>query len=623
MMDLPPNTSAALQALRPPSVVMALERLGSLHSSRLSFARSLMRQMARQRWHITCERFALNAQGHGEAVYRIQTPNGRYHAVIFSRALADELRSDRVIANAWDITFGLVEGDVEESLMASLTENLPLQEAGRQHPSLLVISRANKSERNFEQFVDALVNGHQPDSKLLLDAGYLYRTTAVYGNGKFGIADYGRLQNNPDFKRPFSAQMTVVYLLRHFAVAQVEHIARCRAPEKAVALNTELQRYMGIGNSTGLGMAPFLINHPQLIDRWITAREQALALCKLQTPTELNRQRLLTLCTRARQYFVETKVDDDQQQYLNDVVVTELDSVLPWLEQVELTDTLWQELCDWAEAALSVESQELLHSLLLELYPTLVDSLEDAMSVQEKQELHPDMPLIQLKQLIETHFDWALAENFDEPQSSYWFWYRSVEKEEPRLGVRGQDPGVEKELALAVAPRVQRCHSAIEAFLIDNPRVLTIEFLMANPKFMDTVRRIQTMAATSYGEIRANLWHRDMKPMHLLRTKLSFLGASRFDPRSDRWVRVTFFQGAPLVDELNREPTDLASFDDWSFPLAPVLRETTATGTIRDTIDTNTNHTNTSTHIQTDTNTDTDTDTDSITCAEEHDESLL
>ena len=71
--------------------------------------------------------------------------------------------------------------------------------------------------------------------------------------------------------------------------------------------------------------------------------------------------------------------------------------------------------------------------------------------------------------------------------------------------------------------------------------------------------------------------------MHLLRTKLSFLGASRFDPRSDRWVRVTFFQGAPLVDELNREPTDLASFDDWSFPLAPTPRETTATTTIRDT----------------------------------------
>ena len=56
---------------------------------------------------------------------------------------------------------------------------------------------------------------------------------------------------------------------------------------------------------------------------------------------------------------------------------------------------------------------------------------------------------------------------------------------------------------------------------------------------------------------------------HLLRTKLSFLGANRFDPRGERWVRVTFFQGAPLIEELNSEPQDLADFDDWSFPLAP------------------------------------------------------
>ena len=77
------------------------------------------------------------------------------------------------------------------------------------------------------------------------------------------------------------------------------------------------------------------------------------------------------------------------------------------------------------------------------------------------------------------------------------------------------------------------------------------------------------MAVSAYGEIRANLWHRDMKPMHLLRTKLSFLGAQRFDPKGERWVRVTFFQCAPLVSELNAEPVDLVDFDDWSFALAP------------------------------------------------------
>jgi hypothetical protein len=120
---------------------------------------------------------------------------------------------------------------------------------------------------------------------------------------------------------------------------------------------------------------------------------------------------------------------------------------------------------------------------------------------------------------------------------------------------------------------VQRSYSAVAEFLENNPKALTIDFLLAKPKFMESIRRIQTMATTAYGEIQGNLWHRDMKPMHLLRAKLSFLGANRFDPRGDRWVRVTFFQGAPLINELNGEPKDLFAFDDWSYALAPTHSE--------------------------------------------------
>jgi hypothetical protein len=179
------------------------------------------------------------------------------------------------------------------------------------------------------------------------------------------------------------------------------------------------------------------------------------------------------------------------------------------------------------------------------------------------------MPLIQLKQLIETYLDWALQIDLTSSDERYWFWYRSIEKEEPRLGVRGVDEGEEKELSIAIGPRVQRIYATLDAHLQQDPAALTIDFLMANQRDSDIVRRIQTMAGSAYGEIRANLWHREMKPMHLLRAKLSFLGAQRFDPKGDRWVRVTFFQGAPLIAELNAEPVDLVDFDDWSFALAP------------------------------------------------------
>ncbi|GEN24061.1 hypothetical protein HCU01_20100 [Halomonas cupida] len=555
--------------LRSPDEVMQLERLGSLHASRLSFVRSLVRQMARQRWQISTIRFDLDAEGHGIAIYRLQTPWARYHGVIFSQPLDDAARSDRVIAEAWDATFGVVEGDVDDSLLDHMAANVPLQEAGRQHPRLLVLSRANRSLRNFAAFLDALSAGRQPDPTWLTRVGYLYRTTAVYGNGKFGIADFDRLKHNPDFQRPFSAQMLAVYLLRHFSIEQIEHMARAKAPGRAVAMATPLRRYLGIGNSTGLGMAPFLINHPQLIQRWIESREQALAQVSGQVPGEPDRQRLLTLIARAEQHMAQTVTEDTKQSARNRDTASALPAVRAWLEQVPLTDELWQELIDWSRQTLSLEAQELIHTLLLEIYPKIVDPFEDRMGVKESLELTPDMPLIRLKQSIETHYDWALRHDFEDPDERYWFWYRSMEKEEPRLGVRDVEPGADRELKLAIAARVADTHKVIDDFLTTHPRALVVEFLIHHPRHKDIIRRIQSMAETPFGEIRANLWARDMKPVHILRTKLSFFGASRFDPKSDRWVRITLFQGAPLVEELNAKPCDLIEFDDWSFPLEP------------------------------------------------------
>ena len=547
---------------------MELPRLGAFSSSRLSFARSLIRKMARQRWQVTQTRFDLNADGYGEVIYRIQTPQARYHVVIFSRYLDDAQRSDRVIAEAWDLTFGLVEGDVEDDLMMSLSENVPLQEAGRQHPNLLVISRANRSVRNFSSFVEQLSQGRQPAESLLKTAGYLYRTTAVYGNGKFGIADFARLKDNPDFRQPFSAQMTAVYVLRQFSIDQVEHIARNKSPD-AVPLSDDLKRYVGIGNSTGLGMAPFLINHPLLINQWVHMRETALSLAKQEAADEEAQQRLLDLMHRAIQSLQECDIENDDQRLKNEDVVSELSMAAVWLDQVSAEADLWLQLTDWAEAAFTLETQELINTLLIEIYPDHTDGLEDYMAAEESLDLVPDMPLIQLKQLIETYLDWALQVDLTSSDERYWFWYRSIEKEEPRLGIRGVDEGEEKELSIAIGPRVQRIHATLDAHLQQDPAALTIDFLMANQRDSDIVRRIQTMAGSAYGEIRANLWHREMKPMHLLRAKLSFLGAQRFDPKGDRWVRVTFFQGAPLIAELNAEPADLVDFDDWSFALAP------------------------------------------------------
>jgi hypothetical protein len=557
--------NAAVSPRRDPALLMDIERLGSLYASRLSFMRVLVRSMIRDQWRIGQQSLELDAHGYGTAVYRVDTPCDRFSLVIFSDYLPDEKRNDRVIADQWDLTMALCEGDIDDVRMAQLRDNVPLQEAGRLDASVLVLSRANRSSRNFERVVAALAAGGQPRVEELKQVGYLYRTTAVYGSGKMGMADWEKVrQNYPDFARPFAAEMLTCYLLRNFSIEQAEHIASQRSPESAVPMDREIRRYIGIGNATGLGMAPYLVKHPQLIDHWVTGRERAVqaVLCgPALTGGEIDR--LLADIARARQHLAEIFIEDERQSSLNRRAAAELSLLSSWLEDQESPPSP-AELLALGQDECCLETQEILTSLLLELYPDKVDGFIDSMMVEEQLRSDPAMPAERLQQIIRTNYDWALQIDFSRPGAESTFWYRSAEKLEPRLGERGVDPGCDREMALGVARAVARCARDLAQDLENHPGSSVARFLLRYPQHRPTVRRVQGMATAACGEIRANLLDRDILPLHLLRCKLSFFGVSKFDPKSRLWVRNTMFQGAPLVDEL-----DDPARDNWYFPLAP------------------------------------------------------
>jgi hypothetical protein len=87
------------------------------------------------------------------------------------------------------------------------------------------------------------------------------------------------------------------------------------------------------------------------------------------------------------------------------------------------------------------------------------------------------------------------------------------------------------------------------------------DFLRDAPEHGLAIERAQLAARYPYGEIQDNLIGAGCLPIDMLRCKLSFFGASKFDPKSDRWTRITLCQGAPLVDELDKEA------DDWWLPV--------------------------------------------------------
>ena len=544
-------------ALRPASQVMTLARMGSFHQSRLSFMRVLLRRLKTENWQFKQSRWLIDANGVGVATYEAIGPERSYTLVAFAHDLPAEKRSDRVIAEAWDATFTLHDGIISDADIERLGQNVPLQEAGRISDDEFVLSRANRSVRLFDYVRDCLAAGTQPDPATIEPIGYLMRTTAVYGSGKFGAADRDIWANRPEFSGSFQPELLAVWLIRSFTIDIVEHMAAVKAPTKAVKLDPDIRRRIGVGNSTGLGMAPFLINHPSLIHAWINARETALARVRAVAATDqAGLSRFLTMIAKAAKNADEWTTDSPYQhgktQSLRDDLVR-LDAFVRGIAAD--IDQPWDNIYRWGETNLSLEGQEQLVSLLLEDHGPLIDDLAIGMAADEAAHFRIDgsMRLSRLRQMMDTAYSWTNGIDYSQNDALARVWYVSEEKLEQRLGERFEEPIEPYEQPLAPGRDAVRVMKAIDQWIEtpaksgeDNVAV----FLLKHPEHRHIVRRMQTVFALPYAEIQDNTISAEMQPIDLLRCKLSFFGASKFDPRSDRWLRITMYQGAPFPDEL-------------------------------------------------------------------------
>ncbi len=541
---------------RPPAEVMRLARMGCSHPTRLSFLRQLLRRIEDEAWQFDRPVWEVDAKGVGRAVYRAIGPSHTYSLVAFAHDLPPEARSDRVIATAWDATFALFDGTPTPDDLDRLAANVPLQEAGRITPRELSLSRANRSVRLFDHVVDRLSQGQQPDRAALLETGYLMRTTAVYGSGKFGAADRSAIADRPELRGPFQAEMLSVWLIRAFTVDLVEHLARTRGGEGAARLAPDLKRALGVGNSTGLGMAPFLIRHPVLLNNWMLAREEALARVRAQAHVgEAEFDGFLSAIRAAAE-------NARLWTSAHPVQLAKLDQLRESLARIEdharqgwdrTGRHPWNTLWLWGEATLPLEGQEALLAALLEPHGALIDGLGDCMDADEGHAFAIDgaMPLGDLCDLLETQYGWALEVDYGAPENAARFWYVSEDKLEPRLGERFDEPGSERELPLDTGRQAAALWRAVQSAPQDMP---VAALVLSQPQHRAAVRRAQIAGRHPFAEIRDNLIAADMLPIDLLRCKLAFFGATRFDPRSDRWVRISLFQGAPYPEDFGPGP---------------------------------------------------------------------
>jgi len=541
--------------LRNPNEIMKLSRLGSFHQSKLSFLRSFLNEF--KDWDFNRDLFNLDDKGFGEVVYSFKKKERVYSLVCFANKIDDDERSDRVIASKWDAAFTLYDGVPEKKDIERLKNEVPRQEVGRLSYKELTLSRANKSVRVFDHVVESLSNGHQPNLNLLNKVGYLYRTTAVYGSGKFGLADRFRIKNREEINGPFRLEMMLVYLVRQFTFDQVNHVAKFKNPKKAVKLDLKICKNLGIGNSTGLGMAPFIVNHPTLLNNWILSRETALK--KIREIRIIKDEEIILFKKCVRNSVKNITSWNTDSEFQKNKIQFLLKDVRKFLDFIDNGFDFSQEysfnkLYLWLEKETSEECIEYIVSIMMEPFNEIVDPLVKTMSSEEENyfNIPTDRTVKELRDIIIKKYSNILNLDFEKKENQKKFWFISKNKEEPRIADRFEENGSELEQPLAIARDIKKLHDKLDS-VKDN---LTIDlFLSENSDLRHVVRRAFIIEKFPYSEIQDNTIGKNLVPIDMLRLKLSFFGALKFDPRSDKWLRICMFQGAPL-------PKDLKNYDE-------------------------------------------------------------
>ena len=344
----------------------------------------------------------------------------------------------------------------------------------------------------------------------------------------------------------------LVYLVRQFTFDQVNHVAKQKNPRKAVTLDLEICRNLGIGNSTGLGMAPFIVNHPTLLNNWIYARETALKNIREIKNVKPDDSELFKTCLKKSiKNITSWNTESEYQQKKINSLLNDLNKFIQFIEKEfdYSKEFVFNNIYQWAEDNLGEECVEYLVSLMMEPYDDIVNPLINQMSSEEEKyfNIPTDRTVADLREILETKYQEILKIDFSEKKNNQNFWFISKNKEEPRFANRFEENGSDLEQPLAIARDIKKLYEVLS--VAKNSSTID-KFLINNNELRHVVRRAFIIEKFPYSEIQDNIIGQSLIPIDMLRLKLSFFGALKFDPRSDKWLRICMFQGAPLPDEL-------------------------------------------------------------------------
>lgn len=569
---LPPVATAGRPRPRPAEFLMRPERLGAMQPSRLSTSRALILRALREGWRIHQRRFDIDAEAFGTAVYEIETPTRSFTFCAFSVAPKRSGRTGRIIGRAWDMQGALIEGPPDDAAIETTRRELPKLYQGRATPGTLVWCRSNRSMRVFDTTVTALAEGRQPDVATLATSCYLMRNTGLDGNGTFGTRSFLALEKDHPLRASLAAQMLTAVMMREFAADLAECLARHRDPRRAVPLAPQIRRFLGVGNGSALGLMLFVNNHPRLINAWITAREEAIALAK-SLPVTAGDPRIAAL--RAEVARAARFRREDRMFYegfaSSALIASELGTIAAALDALHETGLVegraepypLAALADGFEGRLHPETIETLLSLMIELVPEEADRIADDLVVSEELSVEPAMTCGELRELLHVEHGWALAIDMSAPGARRYVWYKSVTAEEPRRGPLEELPEGTHNLGLDIPSLTQALDAELAA---RPPSQLVSRLLVERPDLRLITMRVQGLRGLPYHAPHANIMGEGFRPAQVVRLLNAALhGIDKTRDFLDRNLRGVLLHGAPTAADLAA-----GAGGPWFYPSEPV-----------------------------------------------------
>jgi uncharacterized FlaG/YvyC family protein len=299
-------------------------------------------------------------------------------------------------------------------------------------------------------------------------------------------------------------------------------------------------------------MAPFIVNHPTLLNNWISAREISLKkIREIKTISEKDKNLFLECLKKSIKNITSWNTESEYQINKIKSLLKDLNEFILYLDNnfnFE-QDYAFNELYLHLEKKYCEECIEYVVSMMMEPYDDITSPLIKEMSSEEEKyfNIPTERTVEDLKLILEKKYPDILTIDFSKDENNLNFWFISKNKEEPRLANRFDEVGAELEQPLAIARDIKKLY---ELLSVTKNSWTIAKFLSTNNELRHVVRRAFIVEKFPYSEIQDNTIGQKIMPIDMLRLKLSFFGALKFDPRSDKWLRICMFQGAPLPEQL-------------------------------------------------------------------------